>query len=284
MPFKRVKLGRTGFSVTRLGIASSYGTDEAMIEEAVAHGVNYLYWGALRTQRMAEGIKRVARKNRDDLIVVVHTMARTVSSINRVVRKSMKRLGVDYLDVLLLGMGGYPQTPRLRLIEHADTLKDDGVIRALAISSHHRLLFPKLEETKHFDIFHVRYNAAHRGAETDVFNGLPKAGGPGIVSFTNTRWGSLLNPANMPPGESPPSAADCYRFALSYPHVHVTVCGPNSMKQLKEDLSALELGPMSEEELERMRRIGDYVYKKESPLKAQLKSIRSIRLRKKSSR
>jgi aryl-alcohol dehydrogenase-like predicted oxidoreductase len=279
MAFERVTLGRTGFSVTRLGIASSYGTDEAMVEEAVARGVNYLYWGALRTQRMAEGIKRVARKNRDDLIIVVHTMARTITSINRVVHKSMKRLGVDYIDVLLLGMGGYPQGPRSRLVEHADTLKDDGVIRVLAISSHHRPLFPRLEQDKHFDIFHVRYNAAHRGAETDVFNGLPKTGGPGIVSFTNTRWGSLINPANMPPGETPPSAADCYRFVLSHPHVHVAVCGPNSMKQLKEDLTALELGPMSDKEEERMRRIGDYVYKKESPLKAQLKSIKSIKLR-----
>jgi predicted aldo/keto reductase-like oxidoreductase len=284
MAFEKVTLGRTGFPVTRLGIASSYGTDKAMVEEAVAHGVNYLYWGALRTRRMAEGIKRVARKKRDDLIIVVQTMARSVPFMNRVVRKSMKRLGVDYIDVLLLGMGGYPQGPRLRLVEHADKLKDDGAIRVLAISSHHRLLFPKLEQDKHFDIFHVRYNAAHRGAEKEVFAGLPKAGGPGIVSFTNTRWGSLLNPANMPPGEPPPTAADCYRFTLSHPRVHVAVCGPNSMKQLKEDLTALGLGPMSEEEMQRMRRIGDYVYKKESPLKAQLKSIRSMRLMRRSSR
>ena len=281
MPFEKVTLGRTGFSVARLGIASSYGTDEAMVEEAVAHGVNYLYWGALRTRRMAEGIKRVARKNRDDLIIVVHTIARTVPSIKRVVHKSMKRLGIDYIDVLLLGMGGYLQGPRLRLIEHGHQLKDDGVIRALAISSHQRPLFLKLEQNKHFDIFHLRYNAAHRGAEDEIFNSLPKAGGPGIVSFTSTRWGSLLNPANMPPGESPPTAADCYRFALANPHVHVTVCGPNSMQQLKEDLTALELGPMNEEEQERMRRIGDYVYKKESPLKAQFKSIRSIKWRRK---
>jgi predicted aldo/keto reductase-like oxidoreductase len=284
MAFERVILGRTGFPVTPLGIASSYGTDEAMVEEAVAHGVNYLYWGALRTRRMGEGIKSVARKNRDDLIIVVHTMARTVPSINRVVHKSMKYLGLDYIDVLLLGMGRYPQGPSLRLIEHANKLKDDDIIRALAISSHHRLLFPKLEENKHFDIFHIRYNAAHRGAEAEVFSCLPRVGGPGIVSFTNTRWGSLLNPATMPPGESPPTAADCYRFVLSHPHVHVAVCGPNSMKQLKEDLIALKLGPMSKEEQERMRRIGDYVYKKESPLKAQLKSIRSIKLIRKNRR
>ena len=278
MAFERITLGRTGFSVTRLGIASSYGTDEAMVEEAVSRGVNYLYWGALRTRRMAAGIKKVARRNREDLIIVVHTMARTIPSINRVVHKSMKRLTLDYIDVLLLGMGRYPQGPRLQVIDYANKLKDDGFIRALAISSHHRLLFPKLEKDKHFDIFHVRYNAAHRGAEEEVFSCLPSVWGPGIVSFTNTRWGSLLNPATMPPGESPPAASDCYRFVLSHPRVHVAVCGPNSMRQLKEDLSTLELGPMNEEELERMRRIGGYVYIRESPFRAQLKSIRSIKL------
>jgi len=76
MGFERVALGRTGFLVTRLGIASGYGTDDAMVEEAVSHGVNYLYWGAWRSKRMAKGIKKVARMNREDLIIVAHSMAR----------------------------------------------------------------------------------------------------------------------------------------------------------------------------------------------------------------
>ena len=83
---------------------------------------------------------------------------------------------------------------------------------------------------------------------------------------------------NMPPGESAPSAADCYRFVLAHPKVHVAVCGPNSMEQLKEDLEALELGPMSEEELDRMRRIGDHVYRNVNTLRAQLSGIMTIRL------
>ncbi len=55
MGFKRVILGRTEFSVSPLGIASSYGTDAAMVEEAVDHGVNYLYWGARHTQPWPRG-------------------------------------------------------------------------------------------------------------------------------------------------------------------------------------------------------------------------------------
>ena len=88
-----------------------------------------------------------------------------------------------------------------------------------------------------------------------------------------------MKPANMPEGEPPPSPAECYRFVLTHPKVHVAVCGPNRMEQLREDLEALELGPMSEEELGRMRRIGDHVYQKVSTWRAQLSGIATIRLR-----
>ena len=98
MGFDRVTLGRTGLSVTRLGVAASYGTDEAMVEEAVERGVNYLWWGALRTKKMAAGIRAVARKGRDDLVVVVHATARKPAAISKRVDDALRRLGLDYLD------------------------------------------------------------------------------------------------------------------------------------------------------------------------------------------
>jgi len=275
--FERIPLGRTGLSVTRLGIASSYGTNEAMVEEAVDRGVNYLYWGALRTKKMGRGIRNVAHRKRDDLVIVAHTTTRSPKTLSKVVRKSLRQLGVDCLDVLLLG--GHNKRPDPRLIDQVAKLKHEGLIRFSALSGHDRHLFPEIEKDKQIDIFHVRYNAAHRGAEREILDHLPPEDGPGVVSFTNTRWGSLLKSANMPPGEPPPSAADCYRFVLTHPKVHVAVCGPNRMEQLKEDLEALELGPMGEEELDRMRRLGDHVHKNVNLIKAQLSGIMTIRLR-----
>jgi predicted aldo/keto reductase-like oxidoreductase len=189
----------------------------------------------------------------------------------------MKTLGVDYLDVLLLA--GRNSKPDPGLIEHIGKLKEDGQIRYLGVSGHNRSLFPELEKDKEIDVFHIRYNAAHRGAEHEAFDRLPAEGGAGIASFTNTRWGALINPSYMPSGETAPNAADCYRFALSHPRVHVAICGPNSMEQLLEDLTALEKGPMSDSELEHMRKIGDFIYKKVSRVRAQFNSIRSIRWR-----
>ena len=277
MGFERVTLGRTGLSVSPIGIASSYGTNEAMVEEAVDRGVNYLYWGALRTKKMGRGIRSVAQRKRDDLVIVAHTTTRSPKTLSKEVQKNLGQLGVDCLDVLLLGW--HNKKPDARLLDQVAKLKEDGLVRFSALSGHDRSLFPELERDKLIDIFHVRYNAAHRGAEGEILDHLPEQNGPGVVSFTNTRWGSLLKPANMPPGEPAPSAANCYRFVLAHPKVHVAVCGPNSMEQLKEDLEALELGPMSEEELDRMRRIGDHVYKNVNLMKAQLSGIMTIRLR-----
>jgi len=277
MGFQRVVLGRTGLSVSPIGIASSYGTNEAMVEEAVDRGVNYLYWGALRTKKMARGVRSVVSRKRDDLVIVAHTTTRNPSTLSKVVQKSLGQLGVDHIDVLLLGW--FNKRPDARLIDRVAKLKDDGLIRFSALSGHDRRLFPELEKDKLIDIFHVRYNAAHRGAEREILDHLPEQQGPGVVSFTSTRWGSLLKSANMPSGEPAPSAADCYRFVLAHPKVHVAVCGPNSMEQLKEDLEAIELGPMSEEELDRMRRIGDHVYKNVNPVRAQLTGMMTIRLR-----
>ena len=72
-------------------------------------------------------------------------------------------------------------------------------------------------------------------------------------------------PKKMPPGEEPPSASDCYRFALGQRGVDMVLCGPANREQMHEALRALELGPLSAEERARMARIGDYIYGRHKP-------------------
>jgi hypothetical protein len=48
------------------------------------------------------------------------------------------------------------------------------------------------------------------------------------------------------------------------------------MKELRQNLECLERGPMSDDELERMRRIGRHVYESGAPWKAQLGAIVGI--------
>jgi len=103
--------------------------------------------------------------------------------------------------------------------------------------------------------------------------------GTGISSEQTRRTGASRRPkacSAISAAISPPSAADCYRFVLTHPRVHVACCGPASMGELRQNLECLERGPMSDEELERMRRIGRHVYQSGAPWKAQLGSIAGI--------
>ena len=81
-----------------------------------------------------------------------------------------------------------------------------------------------------------------------------------MVTYTTTRWGDLCNPEKTPPGERTPTGTDCYRFAISRPEVDLCLAGPDDVEQMKQALAALEQGPMDEEELAWMRRVGDHIY------------------------
>ena len=251
-------LGRTGLKAGRLGVASSYGAPAEAFEEAFERGCNYFYWGSMRKPGMGEAIKNICRKGkRDELIVVIQSYSRSAFLLDVFSRRALKHLNLDYADVLLLGW--YRKKPPQRILERAVAMKEKGMFRFLAISSHNRSLFPKLVGENVFDIFHIRYSAAHRGAETETFPHLGGEGRPGVVTYTATRWGQLLRQKNMPPQEVVPEASDCYRFALSHPVVDVCMTGPKDLVEMREALKSLDLGPLNEEEMTRMRRIGNHV-------------------------
>jgi aryl-alcohol dehydrogenase-like predicted oxidoreductase len=251
-------LGRTNLKVGRLGVASSYGAPARAFEEAFERGCNYFYWGSLRKSGMAEAIRNICGQGkRNDLIVVIQSYSRSSCLMELSCRLALKRLALDCGDVLLLGW--YRKRPPGRILERANTMKRKGMFRFLAISSHNRNLFPELAKENVFDIFHIRYSAAHRGAESETFPYLQEEKKPGVVTYTATRWGQLLQDKKMPPGEPAPSASDCYRFVLSHPAVDICMTGPRNLEQMREALRTLDLGAMSEDELARMRKIGTHI-------------------------
>jgi len=254
----KVVLGRTGLAVSRLGIGSAYGVSEKACRMAFDLGVNYLFWGSVRTPGMALAVREIAPRHRDELVVVLECYARPPALMRLSVDKGLRKLGLDYADILLLGWCDTP--PDFRTLETCEKIRDEGRFRFLGISSHQRPLFQEYLRQGRYDVFHIRYNAAHRGAEQEIFPFLPAKDGPGVASFTNTRWGDLLKAKNMPAGEAPMSALDCYRFSLSNPHVQVAICGPKNDSEMQNALTVLKSGPVTEAELERMRRIGDHVH------------------------
>ena len=257
--FKQTFLGQTGLKVGRLGVSASYGAPAEAFEEAFEKGCNYFYWGSMRKRGMRKAIINICRQGkRDELVVLIQSYSRSPFLLKVFFKQALKSLNISSADILLLGW--HKRRPSKRMLDKCRDMKAKGLYRYLAISSHNRPLFPRLVQDDVFDIFHLRYNAAHRGAGTEVFDHLNDQQKPGIVSYTATRWGELLNPKKVPPGEKPLTASDCYRFVLSNPNVDICMCGPRDSSQMQEALRSLELGPLSEDESVRVRKIGEYVH------------------------
>lgn len=256
--FQRTTLGRTGLRVARLGVSASYGVPTAAVERAFEQGVNYLYWGSRRTGMFADAIRHLAPQ-RDRFVLVLQSYSRVASLIGWSVERALRTVRLDHADVLLLGMWNRGVPPRI--LEAARRVKERGLVRHLAVSTHQRPLVPKMAAGSEFDVIHFRYNAAHAGAERDIFPCLPAENLPGLVAYTATSWRQLLK-AKKSRGEKTPSAADCYRFVMTRPEVNVCMTGPADAAQMDEALAALRAGPMSKEELGWMHRVGKAVYGK----------------------
>jgi len=261
--FERRVLGRTGLEVGRLGISFGYGVPGDALERAFEQGVNYIYWGSRRGASFGEGLKRL-RLQRNKFVLVIQSYARMAGLVSRSLERALRALRFDYADVLLLGMWNKPVAPKI--LHAARELKRRGLVRFLAVSTHQRTLVPRIAVGDDFDIIHFRYNAAHPGAEKEIFPSLPAGNRPGLVSFTATSWGQLLGKSSLqgffmgahplPKNERVPTATDCYRFVLSRPEVDVCLTGPADAAQMDEALEALRRGPMAEEELAWMCRVG----------------------------
>jgi len=254
-------LGRTNLLVSRLGLASGYGISAKGVERAFhEYGINYFYWSSPRRGRMREGLINLAKSNRDKIFIALQSYDHIGITVNRAVEKGLKALSIDYADVLILGWHNW--NPPKYLIKKALKLKESGKIRFIAMSGHNREFFGKIamQNNSPMDIFMLRYNAAHRGAEKEIFPHLSKDNRPGITAYTATRWGKLLNQKKMPKGEKPLTASDCYRFVLSNSNIDLCMMGPRNEKEMEEGLKTLKQGPLTDQEMDRIRKIGDYVH------------------------
>ena len=264
MDFKsHTTLGRTGLSVSRLGFGASYPAPAESLEKAFhERGVNFFLWGSGRRDPMRDALIHLTREHRDRVVIAFQTYDKSGMVMRHFHEKGLLRLGIHYADILLMSwMRG---VPRGRMLETALKLKEEGKVRYLGISTHDRPLAGRIaaDLTSPVDTLMVRYNAAHVGAERDFFPFIPGSNAPGVIAFTATRWGQLVNAKKMPPGEKPLTAADCYRFALSSGKVDVCLTGPRTREELEGGMKAMDLGPLSAAEMERVRRIGKYVYGK----------------------
>jgi aryl-alcohol dehydrogenase-like predicted oxidoreductase len=252
-----------GRRVFRLGLATNYGIEGADLEWALEQGVNYVFWTP-NARRVTASLKSALKRDRESIVLASGPGTGYFGgSIKRACERMLKKLGTEYLDVFQLFWLGRTSSWTSSTIDALVSLREAGKVRGIGVSIHDRKRAGVLAENSPLDMLMVRYNAAHTGAEQDIFPHLAKRK-PAIVAYTATRWRGLLKrPKNWSGPVMVP--VDCYRFCLFNPHVDLVLTGPKNRQQLEENVTGLrEKGPLSEEENSWIREYGQIVHKDSS--------------------
>jgi predicted aldo/keto reductase-like oxidoreductase len=137
---------------------------------------------------------------------------------------------------------------------------EQGVVRMIGLTTHQRQMGEEVLRSHQLDLLMVRYNAAHRSAETSLFPIAQELETP-VVTFTSLRWKGLLHSTpEDPPNFIPPTAPDWYRLVLSHPAVSVALMAPDNRKELQDNLTLLDdWRPPTQQEREALFQHGERV-------------------------
>lgn len=242
---RQVELGGGCPPVLRLGLATRGNTrltaDDVVY--AVDRGVNYLNWCGYD-----DGIARALREKRIErgcVAVVMQLDARDAAGARRELEDAFRTLGTERIDVVtsyyVERRAEWEQiAARNGALRVLEDVKQQGRVGLIGLTTHQRKLAAELAEENKLDLLMVRYNAAHRGAEQDVFPLTQSLGIP-VVVYTAQRWGALRRATPDDPAEfTPPAAIEWYRFALAHPAVSVVLMAPNGRPELEENLKLLD--------------------------------------------
>lgn len=258
-PVDRRTLGKSGLEVSRLALAGSFGVSREDTVRAFHELGVTTFFVTSGARGLVGGIRQlIAEGHRDALVIVSVVSVPFGFMVRRTARRMLNLLGTDHVDVLLLGWVRAHWYVTGNTWTMMRQLKAEGLTRALGISCHDRPLAKDLASELDLDVLMLRYNAAHRGAEREVFDQLPDVEGEraGVIAYTSTRWGGLLKPA----GElGPMTPGECYRFSLGHPKVDTVLCGGRNFDELAQNVRDIARGPLPPDRLAEVKKFGDVV-------------------------
>ena len=232
--------------VCRLGLATRGNTHLKTedVNHAIERGVNYLNWCG-HADGLSRAVARMDPERRRQIVVAAQFEARSARDAERELASMLAELNTTYIDVLTLYyVESQNEWDEINAPggawEYLAEQKRRGRLQLIGLTSHQRPLAAAWAQTGKLDLLMIRYNAAHRGAERDVFPVGQQRRIP-VVTFTGLRWKALLaHTPEDPPGFAPPSAVECYRFCLANPAVAVALAAPGNRIELDQNLVLLD--------------------------------------------
>lgn len=291
------RLGKTDIYISELTLGCmSLGTDKRkakeIIDTALSVGINHLDTADLYDFGLNEEIiGEMIKDKRNDIILTTkagnHFSEETrdwfwdpsKEYILEAVKRSLKRLGTDYIDFFMLH-GGTIDDPFDETIEAMEELKQSGLIRAYGISSIRPNVIDTYIEKSAIDGVMLQYSLFDRRPEEEILKKLKEnnisvlvrgALAKGMLStyykenimrkakngFLDYRQSELLDTAekiveisgNMPMNEL------AIKFVLRHPAVTTVTFGASSKEQVLENAQANYDEPLPEEVYETLKQI-----------------------------
>jgi hypothetical protein len=253
-------LGRTGLTVSPLGISGRYGLSERGFESAVAAGANLFFWEP-EYRAQTRFWRLMPPGQREKLHVVAGTFAATADELRADFDHARRTLGIDRLAAFLIFWVRSPGRFVPEVLDALRELRERGDIAATGISTHQRATAARAIRDG-FDVVMLRLNFIHNGAEEAVLP-LAAARGTGVLVFSACCQGVTVKEGV--------TAADSYRYALAQPGVSACWTAPRALDELRENLAVLRDPTMSQERVAELRAHGTAAY---PPHRAFLDGIR----------
>ncbi|MFF2090497.1 aldo/keto reductase [Paenibacillus sp. NPDC058174] len=294
---KRNRLGSSELYVGEIGLGCmSLGTEKqkaiALVHEALERGVNFLdtadlYEDGLNEEIVGEAI-RSSGCNRDDIIISTKVGNRRIPGqegwvwdpskayILSSVKGSLKRLGVEYIDLYQLH-GGTLEDPIDETIEAFEQLKQEGVIREYGISSIRPNVIREYASRSGIVSVMSQYSLLDRRPEETVLPLLEDKGigliarGPvakgilsangrirtekGYLDYSSEELAALHDELAQLAKDGRSLSQLAIRYSLSHPAAAVTIPGASSREQLLHNIEAGEAEPLTPDELKHLHRL-----------------------------
>jgi predicted aldo/keto reductase-like oxidoreductase len=259
-------LGRTGATVSALGIGGHHigdfkTVDEAirLVQEAVDAGVTFCdncweYWNGRTEDWLGRALK--GRRDKVFLMTKVCTHGRSASLAMQMLEQSLSRLQTDHLDLWQVHGMSFENDPELAyakggVIEALDKAKKEGKTRFVGFTGHKdpNVHLDMIRRGYHFDTVQMPLNpfdASFKSFEQLV---LPEAQQRNIAVLGMKPMGGTGNAVK----NGLVTAEEMLRYAMSLP-VATTITGMDSLDVLYQNLLiARGFMPMTAQEMQSLR-------------------------------
>ena len=244
-------LGSTGLRISRMGFGgipiqkTDAQVTRALMEELVAHGVNYI--DTARGYTVSEAYLGEALVGlRDRFVLATKSMARTKEAMARDIETSLQNLRTDHIDLYQVHNPSLAELEQVvapgGALEALLEAKAAGKIRHIGVTAHMATVFERALTLPWVETVMFPYNIVETQGEALMKRAHEQ--GVGFICMKPLAGGALED------------AALAMRFIAQNPDVSVVIPGMCDVREVRQNIDAFENStPLTEGELARIETI-----------------------------